>query len=61
MTELYSSVGQNEVEAALGRVVSLAGYSDLPRDRASWCESGVKPTRTEREPQAAAREVTILN
>jgi integrase len=61
MTELYSSVGQNEVQAALGRVVSLAGYSDLLRDSASWCESGVKSTRTEREPQAAAREVTVLN
>ena len=29
MTERYSSVAQVEVEAALGKVVSLAGYRDL--------------------------------
>ncbi len=31
MTERYSSVAQAEVEAALGKVVSLAGYRDLLR------------------------------
>lgn len=31
MTERYSSVAQVEVEAALGKVVSLAGYRDLLR------------------------------
>jgi hypothetical protein len=31
MTERYSSVAQAEVEAALGKVVSLAGYRGLLR------------------------------
>jgi len=31
MTERYSSVAQVEVEAALGKVVSLAGYRGLLR------------------------------
>jgi hypothetical protein len=31
MTERYSSVAQAEVQAALGKVVSLAGYRDLLR------------------------------
>ncbi|MEP6653428.1 MAG: hypothetical protein ABJA82_08725 [Myxococcales bacterium] len=31
MTERYSSVPQAEVESALGKVVSLAGYRDLLR------------------------------
>jgi hypothetical protein len=42
MTERYSSVAQVEVEAALGKVVSLAGYRDLLRDTASWTRSGGK-------------------
>jgi hypothetical protein len=29
MTERYSSVGQTEVEAALGKVISFAGYAQL--------------------------------
>ena len=31
MTERYGSVAQAEVQAALGKVVSLAGYRDLLR------------------------------
>ena len=31
MTERYSSVAQREIQAALGKVVSLAGYRDLLR------------------------------
>jgi hypothetical protein len=31
MTERYSSVAEAEVEAGLGKVVSLAGYRDLLR------------------------------
>jgi hypothetical protein len=42
MTELYSSVAQVEVEAALGKVVSLARYGDLLRDTAGWTRSGGK-------------------
>jgi hypothetical protein len=33
MTERYSSVAQAEVEAALGKVVSLAGYRGLLRKK----------------------------
>jgi hypothetical protein len=42
MTERYSSVAQVEVEAALGKVVSLAGYRDLLGgwERAKWWKSG---------------------
>jgi hypothetical protein len=39
MTERYSSIAQVEVEAALGKVVSLAGYRELLRETAKWCES----------------------
>jgi hypothetical protein len=42
MTERYSSVAQVEVEAALGKVVSLTGYRDLLRDTAGWTRSGGK-------------------
>jgi hypothetical protein len=54
MTERYSSVAQVEVEAALGKVVSLAGYRDLLRETAKWCESGVKGPQNDQEPLAAA-------
>ena len=39
MTERYSSVAQAEVEAALGKVVSLAGYRGLLRSRRWWDET----------------------
>ena len=42
MTERYSSVAQAEVEAALGKVVSLAGYRDLPRGTGGNKQSGGK-------------------
>jgi site-specific recombinase XerD len=42
MTERYSSVAQAEVEAALGKVVSLAGYRDLLRDAGGAKRSGGK-------------------
>jgi hypothetical protein len=42
MTERYSSVAQVEVEAALGQVVSLAGYRDLLRDSTDGTRSGGK-------------------
>jgi hypothetical protein len=42
MTERHSSVAQVEVEAALGKVVSLAGYRDLLRFTAPENRSGGK-------------------
>jgi len=42
MTERYSSVAQVEVEAAVGKVISLAGYRDLLGERPGGCEMGVK-------------------
>jgi len=42
MTERYSSVAQVEVEAALGKVVSLAGYRDLLRGPTGEMRSGGK-------------------
>jgi hypothetical protein len=40
MTERYSSVAQAEVEAALGKVVSLAGYRNLLRaNEGEWKRS----------------------
>jgi integrase len=40
MTERYSSVAQVEVEAALGKVVSLAGYRDLLGGASTGARSG---------------------
>lgn len=40
MTERYSSVAQVEVEAALGKVVSLAGYGDLLGGASTGARSG---------------------
>ena len=42
MTERYSSVAQAEVQAALGKVVSLAGYRDLLRKCGGANPSGGK-------------------
>ena len=42
MTERYSSVAQVEVEAALGKVVSLSGYRDLLRFTAPEDRGGGK-------------------
>ena len=42
MTERHSSVAQAEVEAALGKVVSLAGYRDLLRTGGGKKRSGGK-------------------
>ena len=48
MTERYSSVAQVEVEAAVGKVISLAGYRDLLSGRSrvgvKWVDS--RPRRT---------------
>ena len=42
MTERYSSVAEVEVEAALGKVVSLAGYRDLLGGASGGARSGGK-------------------
>jgi integrase len=47
MSELYSTVPQREIQAAVGAVISLARYRDLMQDGASWCESGGKPSSNE--------------
>ena len=54
MTERYSSVAQVEVEAAVGKVISLAGYRDLLSEKPGGCEMGVKPSPNDKEPLAAA-------
>jgi hypothetical protein len=36
MSELYSTVPQREIQAAVGAVISLAKYRELMRDSASW-------------------------
>lgn len=55
MTERYSSVAQVEVEAALGKVISLAGYRDLLSETPGGCEMGVKPALNANEPPGVAR------
>jgi integrase len=45
MSELYSTVPQREIQAAVGAVISLAKYRELLRDGASWWESGGKGTQ----------------
>jgi hypothetical protein len=47
MSELYSTVPQREIQAAVGAVISLAKYRELMRDSASWWESGGKGEKTE--------------
>ena len=55
MTERYSSVAQAEVEAALGKVISLAGYRDLLSETPGGCEmGGGKADPDANEPLAAA-------
>ena len=47
MSDLYSTVPQREIQAAIGAVISLAKYRELMRDGASWWESGGKDGKTE--------------
>ena len=47
MSELYSTVPQREIQAAVGAVISLAKYRELMRDSASWWESGGKSGKGE--------------
>jgi hypothetical protein len=54
MTELYGSVGQDEVRAAMEKVVSLAGYRDILAQSSrsalggAGCEKGCESDRRER-------------
>ena len=38
MSDLYSTVPQREIQAAVGAVISLAKYRELLRDGAKWWE-----------------------
>ena len=65
MTERYSSVAQAEVEAALGKVVSLAGYRDLLRTSGGKKRSGGKvvgkPITTPTTAAASPSQVPVTN
>jgi hypothetical protein len=43
-----------EVEAAVGKVISLAGYRDLLSERPAACEMGATPSPKDKEPLGAA-------
>ena len=47
MSELYSTVPQREIQAAVGAVISLSRYRELLQDGASWWESGGKGPETD--------------
>ena len=47
MSDLYSTVPQREIQAAVGAVISLAKHRELLQDGASWWESGGKAAETE--------------
>jgi integrase len=66
MTERYSSVAQAEVEAALGKVVSLAGYRDLLRTagggkKRSGGKVVGKPITTPTTASASPSQVLVTN
>ena len=65
MTERYSSVAQAEVQAALGKVVSLAGYRDLLRTGGGKKRSGGKvvgkPITTSTAAAASPSQVPVTN
>jgi hypothetical protein len=47
MSDLYSTVPQREIQAAVGAVISRTKYRELLQDGASWWESGGKAPETE--------------
>jgi hypothetical protein len=55
MSNLYSTVPQREIQAAVGAVISLAKYRELLQDGASWWESGGKGPQTADGHPAVAR------
>jgi hypothetical protein len=42
MSELYSTIPQMEIQAAVAAVISVAKYKEIMGDSAPWWESGVK-------------------
>jgi len=66
MTERYSSVAQAEVQAALGKVVSLAGYRGLLRSsgggkKRSGGKVVGKPITTPNTTAASPSQVPVTN
>ena len=55
MSDLYSTVPQREIQAAVGAVISLAKYRELLRDGASWWEGGGQRPQTANGHPAIAR------
>jgi hypothetical protein len=55
MSDLYSTVPQREIQAAVGAVISLAKYRELLQDGASWWESGGKGPANDTGHPAVAR------
>jgi hypothetical protein len=55
MSDLYSTVPQREIQAAVGTVISLAKYRDLLQDGASWWESGGETPETDNGHPAVTR------
>jgi integrase len=54
MTALYSTIPQPEIEKAVGKIISLAGYRRVIRDSAPWWESGGKDPKTKNGQSALA-------
>jgi len=46
MSQLYSTVRQKEIQKAVGKVISLAGYREVAADTAGWCASGCAWSKT---------------
>jgi hypothetical protein len=65
MTELYSSVGQDEVRAAMEKVVSLAGYRAILAQASKGaladegCEKGCESDRSEEGPSELPQQVAV--
>jgi hypothetical protein len=57
MSELYSTVPQREIQAAVGAVISLAKYRELMRDSASWWE---RRKNRNRPPRKASQVAVFL-
>ena len=53
-SELYSTIPQPEIEQAVGKIISIAGYRKLRRDSAPWWESGGKDPERENGQSASA-------
>ena len=54
MSELYSTIPQPEIEQAVGKIISMAGYAKLRRDSAPWWKSGGKDPERENGQSASA-------